>query len=318
MSDIPPGNLDEEIDKILKKNKLHCSHRVIFFILSFYGIYILSGFVVGAITILYVSTTGNVEEMQNFVPSEKTVAYGNLLVGFPLAIICFILYALFRKFLDKEKVFERVSSKKALTNSICGFICGATPILLIAALLIFACDAKLTASPSVGVFTLVSFICFIPLGFIEELIFRGYIQRMLDEEGYPVIAIATSAILFWVVHGMNPEIWSSPLPSLNLFLAGVLFCVAYKLTGSLIFVTVMHFAWNQAQGPLLGIPVSGLKMEGLYSLNMAGMQSWLSGGKFGLEGSLATSFILITMILIFSLLLHMRQRVYKKDLKVES
>ena len=60
---------------------------------------------------------------------------------------------------------------------------------------------------------------------------------------------------------LNPNAWSSPLIGVNLFGAGVLLALAYMLSGNIWFPTVVHFAWNFAQGVLLGIPVSGIAIQ---------------------------------------------------------
>ncbi|MNZ96715.1 hypothetical protein D3C78_1159210 [compost metagenome] len=48
----------------------------------------------------------------------------------------------------------------------------------------------------------------------------------------------------------------------------------------------LHFAWNALEG-LLGIPVSGLPAAGLFTVKANGA-AWLTGGDFGLEGSIVT------------------------------
>ncbi len=49
----------------------------------------------------------------------------------------------------------------------------------------------------------------------------------------------------------------------------------------------MHAAWNFAEGPVFGFPVSGLDMGGLFRLQITG-PDWLTGGAFGPEaGALA-------------------------------
>jgi membrane protease YdiL (CAAX protease family) len=71
----------------------------------------------------------------------------------------------------------------------------------------------------------------------------------------------------------------------NLFLAGVLLCVAYERYGRLWFPIGIHFGWNILSGPILDYDVSGY-VSAASVWRMAGSgPPWLTGGAFGIEGS---------------------------------
>ena len=62
-------------------------------------------------------------------------------------------------------------------------------------------------------------------------------------------------------------------------------------------VAGIHGAWNFAQGNLFGILVSGQPSgTSLMTFLPQGDQSWLSGGSFGIEGSIMTSLVLLLLI----------------------
>jgi uncharacterized protein len=65
--------------------------------------------------------------------------------------------------------------------------------------------------------------------------------------------------------------------------AGLLLGAAYMLTRSLWFAVGIHWAWNWVQGPLLGVDVSGMKMDGALDGALVGPAAW-TGGAFGAEG----------------------------------
>ncbi len=90
----------------------------------------------------------------------------------------------------------------------------------------------------------------------EEIIFRGYVQRALDEGVGAVYAIVVSSVMFAIVHCRNPNV--TLLAIVNLFLAGVLLGMVYHRFRSIWAVWAMHFAWNFTMAPMLGVPVSGL------------------------------------------------------------
>ncbi|WP_420616863.1 CPBP family intramembrane glutamic endopeptidase [Candidatus Palauibacter sp.] len=123
--------------------------------------------------------------------------------------------------------------------------------------------------------------------FTEELLFRGYPFRVLHLRFGPVPAVAATSVAFGLVHGANPGV--TPLALVNLTLAGVLLGVAYWRSGSLWFVTGLHFGWNWVMAAS-GLPVSGLdvSVSGLEAA-VTGPVLW-TGGAFGPEGALMITF----------------------------
>ncbi len=129
----------------------------------------------------------------------------------------------------------------------------------------------------------------------EELAFRGYpLQRLIDSVG-PLRGVLILAILFSLAHRLNPHhTW---LSTLNTFLAGVAFSLAYLQTRALWLPTGIHFSWNFFQGYGFGFPVSGIReFKPILQVQLEGAAHW-TGGAYGLEGSLvATLAILLLMV----------------------
>lgn len=127
----------------------------------------------------------------------------------------------------------------------------------------------------------------------EEAFFRGYILQTFSRSGLMIFGILLTSAMFAAVHQSNPNV--SLFPLANTFLAGVWFAVAYIKTRDLWFVTGLHASWNWMQGAFFGIEVSGL--TGLMTAPLfreidSGPQ-WLTGGDYGLEGGIATTFALL-------------------------
>ena len=124
--------------------------------------------------------------------------------------------------------------------------------------------------------------------FTEELLFRGYPFRVLHLRFGPVPAVVATSVAFGLLHGANPGV--TPLALVNLTLAGVLLGVAYWRSGSLWFVTGLHFGWNWVMAAS-GLPVSGLdvSVSGLEAA-VTGPVLW-TGGAFGPEGALMITFV---------------------------
>lgn len=129
----------------------------------------------------------------------------------------------------------------------------------------------------------------------EELFSRGYTFAVISRYYGTRAAVIMSSILFAALHAQNPGMWDSPLPILNLVLAGLFFALSRVVTGSLWFPIGYHFAWNWLQGCLFGFPVSGLEVYSLLKVEQ-GEATWLSGGAFGAEGSVLTTVWLLLAI----------------------
>lgn len=91
------------------------------------------------------------------------------------------------------------------------------------------------------------------------------------------------------------------LASINIFVASILFGIAYINTKSLAMPLGLHFMANFMQGTVLGFGVSGDNDPGLLRPIFKDAPLWLSGGDFGIEASLAGLFFLsmITVSLFF-------------------
>ncbi len=88
------------------------------------------------------------------------------------------------------------------------------------------------------------------------------------------------------------------LASTNIFLASILFGLAYIRTQSLALPLGMHFMANLVQGIVLGFAVSGTDQSGLLIPVFAEVPEWLTGGQFGLEASVFGLFFVVIAIVI--------------------
>ncbi|WP_164735516.1 CPBP family intramembrane glutamic endopeptidase [Pseudoflavitalea rhizosphaerae] len=143
------------------------------------------------------------------------------------------------------------------------------------------------------------------VAFSEELVFRGYILgNLLEVSKNKWNALAISAVLFALVHMSNAGI--SFIAILNLLLAGLLLGLNCVYTKNLWFSIFFHFGWNFLQGPVLGYGVSGLGLPGVLQVELSG-NPLLTGDKFGFEGSLMATFLLLTAILLLYLAFEKRK-----------
>jgi membrane protease YdiL (CAAX protease family) len=123
-------------------------------------------------------------------------------------------------------------------------------------------------------------------GITEEILCRGILFRLTEEGLGTWIALLVSALFFGFAHASNPgaTAWSSIAISIE---AGLLFGLLFHVTRSLWWCIGLHAGWNFVQGAVFGIPVSGIKIDGLLDSQLQG-PDWLDGGGFGAEGSVLT------------------------------
>ncbi|MFZ2494046.1 MAG: type II CAAX endopeptidase family protein [Thermoanaerobaculia bacterium] len=142
----------------------------------------------------------------------------------------------------------------------------------------------------------------IPAVLHEELLFRGYaFQKLLRWRRWP--ALSGVALVFALLHAGNPA--ASPLGLLNVLLGGLLLGVAYEVYARLWLPIGFHGAWNVMVGPITGHEVSGYVMQPTVLTVRGEGPAWLTGGDFGLEGSI---FMTLCEVIALAVLLEIRRR----------
>lgn len=166
-------------------------------------------------------------------------------------------------------------------------------------LLIAACMALIMAftdirsRPGNGFPWLELLVVFAPAVVHEELLFRGYpFQKLLHWNR--TFALIFVAFLFAALHANNESV--TALGLLNVFLGGVVLALAYERYGRLWFPIGFHLAWNLTTGPVFGHEVSGYEMMRSILTETGGGPDLLTGGEFGVEGSLLMTFVELAAI----------------------
>lgn len=140
---------------------------------------------------------------------------------------------------------------------------------------------------------LASLLLYFLVAVTEEVIGRGFILgRMLDGGVNKFVALFVSAVLFSLMHLLNPGF--AFVPFLNIMLAGCFLGASYIYTRNLCFPIALHWFWNWIQGSVLGYKVSGNEFSSgnLLILHLP-EENLINGGAFGFEGSILCSLLLI-------------------------
>ena len=141
---------------------------------------------------------------------------------------------------------------------------------------------------------------------VQELIFRAAIYRIIEEWLGTWWALGISALLFGLIHLSNKgaTLISALAVSLE---AGLILGAAYTLTHRIWMAVGIHMAWDFANDGIYGVGIaaqSGAKLTGLIHANLNGPVLF-TGGTLGVEASLLT---LIFMLLAGGLILWIAYR----------
>jgi membrane protease YdiL (CAAX protease family) len=118
----------------------------------------------------------------------------------------------------------------------------------------------------------------------EEIVFRAVLFRILAQRWGTGVALTVSALLFGLLHLVNPgaSVWGAIAIAIE---AGLMLGAAYALTRSLWFPIGLHFGWNMAEGGIFGTTVSGSTNHGGLLHTVLDGPNILTGGDFGPEAS---------------------------------
>ncbi len=157
------------------------------------------------------------------------------------------------------------------------------------------------ASPDAGGwgFIAIMLIGFVVQGSTEEILTRGYLTQAVARRWGLVAAVIAQTVFFALMHGMNPGM--GPLPVINLALFAIFGSFMSLSEGGLWGICAMHGAWNWAQGNLFGVAVSGQQVSDSFFTFTAnpGSADLITGGAFGIEGSLVCTLVYAVGIAIF-------------------
>lgn len=128
--------------------------------------------------------------------------------------------------------------------------------------------------------------------FIQELLFRLIVFKLLEEWLGTWAAVAVVAAFFALAHIGNPNatLWTS----LALALSDILLSGAFVLTRRIWLVWGIHAGWNFFQAGVFGMANSGVVFKSWITAKISG-PVWLSGGGFGIEASVFA--VLLNLVL---------------------
>ncbi|HFI0176691.1 TPA: lysostaphin resistance A-like protein [Streptococcus suis] len=207
------------------------------------------------------------------------------LLAFAFISLTIILWA---RFVEKSPWLGLGMTKKgAFKDFILGWGIGAA-MLITCVLLMWGLGAirisSVQFSPQLFGEFLVLVLAWSVQGTTEELLTRGWMFSSLSAKYNIPVGALVSSLFFTFLHLGNDGI--SLIPLLDLTLFAILACLVMLKTGNLWIISGIHAAWNCFQGNVFAFPVSGSQAgQAFIAVNTSG-PDWLSGGIFGVEGSI--------------------------------
>lgn len=304
-----------ELGKFLKQTQIveesdsgpRTSHPIFVFLspIIFMLASVIVSFAIVFIPALIVSITngGDVNGLKYYLVTSPL----GMIIGTGSSIIVVFLWI---KFFEKRKIktmgFHKNGSLKSYTI---GFIIGLILLSLSAIMIIYLCDLTITKAN----FTTSSILPFMFAilawciqGAEEEILLRGFMMPKLSKRFNVWVGVISNSVIFALLHLFNGGI--SILAIINLILFGIFASVYVLYTDNLWGACAIHSAWNFAQGNIFGFLVSGSDSTYQKILNISyNNNNLINGGKFGPEGGLAVSLILIVSTLIILYLLNRKK-----------
>ncbi|MEZ4241313.1 MAG: CPBP family intramembrane glutamic endopeptidase, partial [Myxococcota bacterium] len=131
--------------------------------------------------------------------------------------------------------------------------------------------------------------------FLEELVYRGVVFRLLEAAWGLPAALGVQAVLFGLAHlGNGGTGWTTMLSTT---LLGALWALIFARTRNLWAATAHHAGWNFAI-VLAGPPLSGIEdWRAASPIDAVAVgPDWLTGGAFGPENSPITLVLLLVAV----------------------
>lgn len=264
-------------------------HRILHFPLTkiILGFFLIAGFAGAA-------EAGVAKLLENALSNKDLSDLISAVLSSAVGIACY--WAIFKLY-EKRKITE-IGTQGIGKNLLTGISLGFTLMSLTILVMYLSGSYKIVALNTI-VYLLPALAMAISSAILEEILFRGVLFRIVEEKLGSYISLVISALVFGLLHLMNPN--SSLLIGIGLAIqAGLLLGVLYMYSRNLWLPIAVHFAWNFTLGGIWGAPVSGMSLEKSLVTSTSQGNELITGGSFGPEGSVqATLFCLVATTVIF-------------------
>ncbi|WP_053368520.1 CPBP family intramembrane glutamic endopeptidase [Bacillus sp. FJAT-27245] len=153
-----------------------------------------------------------------------------------------------------------------------------------------------------------SFIVSCSAGIIEEILFRGYLFKLIEGKWGAAAAITATSVLFGALHLLTAgslQLLDALLILAAGTLAGILFSLIMQKTGNLWNAAAVHILWNFILNPRVVGFTNGANETGVSLINARFETDhiFVTGGAFGIEAGLP-SMILYSIVILCLIVRH--------------
>ena len=195
-----------------------------------------------------------------------------------------------------------------------GFGLAIFSVVGVVAILLISNNISLTLSNDFKISTIIILIILVLIqGFLEEIVFRGYLMTRLAAKKGKWVAIILSS-LFYLVFRMSNQT-TSKLDLINIFLISIVMSLLYWYFDNILVIAIFHAFWNCISGVILGFNISGIRVsDSLFAVKAMSDKQILIGGSYGIEGSIISTvfFAILGLLVYMGLYLKMFRRIAKK------
>ncbi|MDE3838756.1 hypothetical protein C0966_05095 [Bacillus methanolicus] len=221
-------------------------------------------------------------------------------IGFTVGLLW--LYA--RLFFKKSSGYYRIH-KLFDTGEIWVFVGLAMPLTVIAFYLltefvVFEKQEQLHIESALA-FIIGSFFTACSAGVIEEILFRGYLFKLIEDKWNAITAVFITSILFGALHLLTVnglQLVDVCLVLIAGSLVGIMFSLIVYMAGNVWNAVVVHIIWNFFINSQMVqfAPVPDRSHSSLVMLRLKSDSVWITGGTFGIEAALPVIVLYVLII----------------------
>lgn len=220
--------------------------------------------------------------------------YSTILQNITSVIYFFLFlyaYRLYTKYIEKREAYE-ISRDNSLKEIGFGFLISSLMVAVIVILLTILSFYRIDDFNDESII-INAFILFGMGAFVQELLVRGILFRIVEEILGSWITIIVVTSTFGLIHIFNEN--ATPFTIVSLIISDILYCAAFIYTKRIWMVWGLHFGWNFFQDGIFGMPNSGISNLPSWINSSVNGPEWITGGSWGIEASLFS--ILLSIIL---------------------
>ena len=279
-------------------------------LLATVAVFVINSCITTTASILFIIATNfSSDGIEKALEQMKNAQYSGpvIILSLYLTVIPIILYVLYARVFEKRKITSLgFVKKKMLPSYLLGLVL-AVVLMGFAAGLCLVTGAMSIKKAEIGAGTLIMFItCWMIQGLSEEVMCRGFLMTSIARRYSVTLGVIVNSLVFAVCHLGNPGL--TALAFVNLILFGVFMSLLFIRTENIWACAACHSAWNCIQGNVLGIAVSGMPVQTVFSSTFNEKLGLLNGGAFGLEGGLSVTIALVITITVLLIMIRKRNK----------